>query len=1039
MAAGHLVAHLELALLGDVDLGHLDHARLRQLVAVREVVLLALDGGVGLLPLDRIVVDRGLDQRIGVLVARPAAGTQVEVAHRHAGLLVRRLAGDLLQQLLRELRAGRIELQSEVVGDAARGLALKQRPQLGHQALREFGDLSRELLVELLQCGALGALALLGLLARTAVKLGVDHHAVQRGLRLHRGVLHVAGLVAEDGAQQLLLGRRIALALRGDLADQDVARMHVGADADDAVGVEILGRLLAHVRNIRRELLDAALRVAHLHDVLIDVHRREDVLALDALRNHDGILEVVTLPGHERHLQVAAQGQLAVLRRVALGQDLSARHLLARQHDGLERDRRILVRTAVARQHVGRDLGCERGEDLILRTFVADLDLRGVGEDHLAVALGDDLDAAVRNHVLLDARTHDRRLARHEGHGLAHHVRTHQRTVGIVVLQERNEAGGDRSDLVRRHVHQVHLLVRHHGEVGTLARLDAVGLEEVTLLVDGHVRLRHDLALLLFGRVIFDVRVVHVDHAVLHRAVGGLDESHGRNLRIDAQRRNQTDVRAFRRLDRAQTAVVRVVHVAHLEAGAVARQTAGTEGRQAALVRDLGQGVDLVHELRELRGAEERVDHARQRLGVDQVHRREHLVVAHVHALADRAGHAHEAYRELVRKLLAHRADTTVREVVDVVHLGFRVDELDQVLDDGDDVLARKRADRRIGIHAELLVDAETAHVAQVVALVREEELLDHVARRSLIGRLRSAQLPVDVHHGLLLGVARVFLQRIVYDGKVDARGILLVQQNRLGTALDDLIYVLLLEYGLAVHDHVVALDGHHLARILVHEVLDPRREHARRQLAAYGLLERRLRHLHLVRKVEDFENLLVGLVADGAQQGRDRKLFLTVDVGVHHVVDVRGELDPRTLERDDAGRIELRAVCMHALTEEYAGRTVQLRDDHALGTVDDERTALGHVGNRTEINVLHRNAEIFVFVVRAVEFELRFQRHAVREAAFEALFDRIAGRVDIVVDKLQNEVVPGIGNGEILLKHLVQPLVLTILGRRVHLEKVTE
>ena len=74
VAAGHLVAHLQLALLGDVDLGHLDDARLRQLVAVGEVVLLALDRGVGLLPLDRIVIDRGLDQGVDMLV-RPSSRT----------------------------------------------------------------------------------------------------------------------------------------------------------------------------------------------------------------------------------------------------------------------------------------------------------------------------------------------------------------------------------------------------------------------------------------------------------------------------------------------------------------------------------------------------------------------------------------------------------------------------------------------------------------------------------------------------------------------------------------------------------------------------------------------------------------------------------------------------------------------------------------------------------------------------------------------------------------------------------------------------
>ena len=94
--------------------------------------------------------------------------------------------------------------------------------------------------------------------------------------------------------------------------------------------------------------------------------------------------------------------------------------------------------------------------------------------------------------------------------------------------------------------------------------------------------------------------------------------------------------------------------------GAVARQTAGTEGRQTALVRNFGQRIDLVHELRQLAGAEERVDDARQRLGVDQVDGREDLVVAHVHALADRTRHTHEAHRELIRQLLADGAHTAV-------------------------------------------------------------------------------------------------------------------------------------------------------------------------------------------------------------------------------------------------------------------------------------------------------------------------------------------------------------------------------------------
>ena len=47
------------------------------------------------------------------------------------------------------------------------------------------------------------------------------------------------------------------------------------------------------------------------------------------------------------------------------------------------------------------------------------------------------------------------------------------------------------------------------------------------------------------------------------------------------ERRDQADVRAFRRLDRADAAVVRGVDVAHLEAGALAVQTARARGPTA--------------------------------------------------------------------------------------------------------------------------------------------------------------------------------------------------------------------------------------------------------------------------------------------------------------------------------------------------------------------------------------------------------------------------------------------------------------------------
>ena len=132
------------------------------------------------------------------------------------------------------------------------------------------------------------------------------------------------------------------------------------------------------------------------------------------------------------------------------------------------------------------------------------------------------------------------------------------------------------------------------------------------------------------------------------------------------------------------------MHVAHFEAGALAREAARSERREAALVRQLGERVRLVHELRQLRRSEERLDHRRDRARVHEVVERDLLGIGvDRHALLDQARHAGQADRELVRDQLADRADAPVAEVVDVVRVAASLVQLDEVADDRDEVLLR--------------------------------------------------------------------------------------------------------------------------------------------------------------------------------------------------------------------------------------------------------------------------------------------------------------------------------------------------------------
>ena len=191
------------------------------------------------------------------------------------------------------------------------------------------------------------------------------------------------------------------------------------------------------------------------------------------------------------------------------------------------------------------------------------------------------------------------------------------------------------------------------------------------------VGLGDDVLALLDRRQVLDL-VRHL--AVVDLAVGRLEETVLVGARVHGQRVDEADVRAFRRLDGAHPTVVGRVHVAHLEAGPLAGQATRAQRRDAALVGDLGQRVVLIHELRELAGAEELLHHRRDRLGVDQFLRHQLLGLGQAQALLDGALDAHQADAELVLRHLADAADAAVAEVVDVVDGAVAVLDVDQDL-----------------------------------------------------------------------------------------------------------------------------------------------------------------------------------------------------------------------------------------------------------------------------------------------------------------------------------------------------------------------
>src|SRR5439155_1234757 len=104
------------------------------------------------------------------------------------------------------------------------------------------------------------------------------------GAPSNTGVANLTRLRTEDRAEQALLGRQLGLALRRDLAHQDVALLDLGADVHDAALVQVAERVVRDVRDVAGDLLGTQLRFARLGLVLLDVDRGVHVLLDHALR-----------------------------------------------------------------------------------------------------------------------------------------------------------------------------------------------------------------------------------------------------------------------------------------------------------------------------------------------------------------------------------------------------------------------------------------------------------------------------------------------------------------------------------------------------------------------------------------------------------------------------------------------------------------------------------------------------------------------------------------------------------------------------------
>jgi len=639
------------------------------------------------------------------------------------------------------------------------------------------------------------------------------------------------------------------------------------------------------------------------------------------------------------------------------------------------------------------------------------------------------------------------------------------------MLQKRDQGRRHGNQLIGGHVH--HLDVFRHGrnEVAAFPDRNQFFLK-FSLFIERPVRRGNELVFLFDSRHVFDI----IEHfAVLDQAVRAFDEAEFVHARVRAEGDDQADIRAFRRLDRTDAAVMRRMNVADLKPGALPCEAAGPQRRQAAFVRDFRKRIRLVHELGELAGAEKFIHHSRHRFGVDQVVRHHGFDVLKAHLFLDRPLHAHQADAVLIFNQFADGAHPAVPQMINVVHaaLAHAVFQIDQIFDGGQNIFVAQNGQIRRHIQPELIVHLGPADIRQIIGFQFKKEAVEKLLRGLRSGRIAGPEPAVDFHNRVFRGVDAVHEQRVANGGVVqvfiDMDEVQFPDPLLLGNlkAVEGKLFVAA-EKNFARRG-ILNIRGKNFPgqiRFLDRHALDPRvhdlLEQGAGELApfldddfiafrVFDIFRRLLPGQGFINPEVDlfpFEGNFFNVVeivqkkfrriAHGFEQNRDGHLAAAVDANVQQILGIEFQIQPGAADGNDARRINQFAGGDRfslVVIKKDPGRPVQLADDHAFRSVDDKRAVFRHQRNFTEVNFLFLNvADRFGLgrftVAPAVgqpvgvkhhQTDHDFQRSGIGHAFLNALLHVVPDIADLVADKFQGAFSAEVRNRENALKSPLQ------------------
>ena len=617
--------------------------------------------------------------------------------------------------------------------------------------------------------------------------------------------------------------------------------------------------------------------------------------------------------------------------------------------------------------------------------------------------LSQDADTGVNSDLIFHPRTNDWRLRIEQRYSLTLHVRTHEGTVGVVVFKERNQGSCNGHNLFWRNVHEVNTFRRNRKDFVLIAAGD-VGIHKMVVFGQRFVGLGNNIVIFFVSGQIDDfIGNTLIDFIDL--AIWGLNETIPVDHAIGSQGTDEPDVRTFRGLNWAHTAIMGRMDVTDFIAGTFTGKTARSQGGQTAFMRQFGKRVVLVHELGQLAAAEKFLHSRYDRTNVDKGLRGDDVSILDGHAFTDDTFHTGQSNAELVLQEFANAADTTVAQMVDIILAFHAINDIQEIAKGSNDISRRDGAYGRFNIlrynHAfcmflELDIDDGIALIGKDTALF---DGIDFG-----IANLR----PCRKDHGTFRAIG-------VFSAQVFSKGLAMKTMTPAQFLIDfvttDICQIIAAIVGEKVIDELFSVFK--VSRFTRTQLpIDFQKGIIFIFRCVLGKGSNQVRML-----TKDADDIIICRQTHDTQEGRSRQFARPVHTGINDAVKVGLIFNPGPAVRDDCGPVEELTHWIHVLGIIDARAADKLTDNDTFCPIDDEGPRIGHKGE-----IAHKDSRFLDFArIFIKQTDVYVQRSRIGCIFFLASFDIILRIADGKILETQFQAVCSILDRRYVLERVMK------------------